>query len=43
VLSGHGSEERKGTAAYKTVTFDVKHANSIKDAGPMIPLLNMKK
>lgn len=43
VLSGHGPEERKGAAAYKTVTFDVKHANSIKDAGPMIPLLNMKK
>lgn len=43
VLSGHGPEERAGAAAHKTITFDVKHANSIKDAGPMIPLLNTKK
>jgi len=43
VLSGHGPEERAGAVAHKTITFDVKHANSIKDAGPMIPLLNLKK
>jgi len=42
VLSGHGAEERAGADAYRTVTFNVKHANSIKEAGPMIPLLNKK-
>jgi D-glycero-D-manno-heptose 1,7-bisphosphate phosphatase len=41
VLSGHGKEkgERDAALAHRTVGFDVKGAESIDDAGAMIPLL----